>query len=93
MAERLKANAYNIVFASRYFRRTYTGAELDLVDEKDGQLHGYEFKGGSKKAKAPSSWTDNYQNSTFGYINAGNYLKWLRESAILLKQTIPVRKK
>jgi uncharacterized protein len=82
MAERLKVNAYSDVFANSYFWRTYTGAELDLVEEKDGLLHGYEFKWGSRKAKAPASWADNYQNSTFEYINTDNYLKWLRESTI-----------
>ena len=52
MAERMKANAYNESFVNSYFWRTYSGAELDLIEEKDGQLHGFEFKMKSKRVKA-----------------------------------------
>jgi hypothetical protein len=52
------------------------------VEEKDGLVHGYEFKWGSRKAKVPASWAEHYQNSTFETINTDNYLKWLGESAI-----------
>ncbi|MCF6333791.1 MAG: hypothetical protein L3J11_10955 [Draconibacterium sp.] len=55
------------------------GAELDLVEEKDGQLHGFEFKWGNKQVKAPNSWTENYNNSTFESINSDNFLKWLKK--------------
>jgi predicted AAA+ superfamily ATPase len=82
MAERIKANAYDDVFVNSYFWRTYTGAELDLVEEKDGILNGYEFKWGNKIVKAPVSWTDHYKNSAFGCINGDNFLKWLRESTV-----------
>jgi uncharacterized protein len=82
MAERIKVNAYRDVFANSYFWRTYSGAELDLVEEKDGLLHGYEFKWGSRMVKVPASWAEHYQNSTFQTINTDNYLSWLRESAV-----------
>jgi uncharacterized protein len=78
MAERMKSNAYNDRIANSYFWRTYTGAELDLVEEKEGLLYGHQFKWGSKIAKAPVSWTDNYQNSIFECINSDNFLKWLK---------------
>ena len=79
LSERMKANAYNETFASSYFWRTYSGAELDLVEEKDGQLTGYEFKWGSKKSRAPVSWTDNYADSLFYCINNENFMKWLKQ--------------
>ncbi len=78
MAERMKSNAYNKQFTNSYFWRTYSGAELDLVEEKDGKLNGYEFKWGNKQAKAPVSWTENYSNSTFKCINSDNFIQWLR---------------
>lgn len=80
IAERMKSNFYNETFINIYFWRIYSGAELDLVEEKDGLLHGYEFKWGSKLAKAPSSWTDNYQNSSFECINQDNFLNWLKSN-------------
>ncbi|MCB9037891.1 MAG: DUF4143 domain-containing protein [Lewinellaceae bacterium] len=42
--ERIKATSYQKQFANRYFWRTYTGAELDYVEESGGRLNGYEFK-------------------------------------------------
>ena len=44
IAERLKCNTYHKRFVSSYFWRTYTGAELDYVEEHKGKLHGYEIK-------------------------------------------------
>ncbi|MCF6357381.1 MAG: DUF4143 domain-containing protein [Draconibacterium sp.] len=86
MAERIKANAYSNIFVNRYFWRTYSGAELDLVEELDGKLNGFKFKWGSKMVKAPSSWIDNYSNSTFECINADNFLKWLKsEKGVSIK--------
>ncbi len=78
MAERMKANEYYEKFTDSYFWRTYSGAELDLVEDKDGQLHGYEFKWGNKQSKSPSSWHENYPNSSFECINMDNFLKWLK---------------
>ena len=80
MAERKKENAYGDAFVNSYFWRTYSGAELDLIEEKDGQLHGYEFKWRNKKAKVPALWTNTYKNSTFECINTDNFLKWLKST-------------
>lgn len=83
MAERMKANEHNKVFVNSYFWRTYSGAELDLIEEKDGQLHGFEFKWSKnkKQIKAPTSWTETYQNSTFECIMPDNFVQWLRTPA------------
>lgn len=82
MAERIKSNAYNETFVNSYFWRTYSGAELDLVEEKDGQLHGFEFKWGNSQAKPPASWLENYDESTFQCINTTNFLEWLKNSGL-----------
>lgn len=79
LAERMKVNAYNETFINSYFWRTYSGAELDLVEEKDGLLTGYELKWGSKNSKAPVSWTENYTNSSFFCINTDNFIQWLKQ--------------
>lgn len=78
LAERLKFTGYNgRDRANRYFWRTYTGAELDYVEETGGKLYGYEFKWGDKMAKAPTSWIDTYPEAEFQCINRQNYFDFL----------------
>jgi len=79
VAERLKNNAYRHHYANRYFWRTYTGAELDYLEESGGQLVGYEFKWGTKTAKAPQSWMETYPEASFQCINRENYLPFVLE--------------
>lgn len=75
--ERIKAMSYRKQFANRYFWRTYTGAELDYVEERGGQLNGYEFKWAKKAAKAPKTWLEAYPGAGFQSINRENYLEFL----------------
>lgn len=63
IAERMKYLSYNEIFASSYFWRTYTGAELDYVEEKDGELYAYEIKYKKPKLKPPKTWVENYSNN------------------------------
>ncbi len=63
VAERMKYLAYNEIFASSYFWRTYTGAELDYVEEHKGELFAYEIKYKKAKLKAPKTWVDNYSDN------------------------------
>jgi len=63
VVERMKYLAYNEIFASSYFWRTYTGAELDYVEEHNGELFAYEIKYKKAKLKAPKTWIDNYSNN------------------------------
>ncbi len=75
--ERMKSLAYRQEYASIYFWRTYTGAELDYVEEKEGKLSGFEFKFGIKTAKPPISWMKTYPKSGFKCINRDNYLDFI----------------
>lgn len=77
--ERMKTMIYQRQYANRYFWRTYTGAELDYVEESDGKLHGYEFKWGKKGAKAPKTWLATYSEADFQFVNRENYLEFLLE--------------
>lgn len=77
IVERMKLLAYKQSYASIYFWRTYTGAELDYVEEKEGKLFGYEFKFNTKVAKPPQSWIGTYPNSEFTYINRENSLDFI----------------
>ncbi len=75
--ERLKKRTYQRIFTNTYFWRTYTQQEIDLVEEKDGQLYGYEFKWGSKTPKPPKSWLTHYPNANFKVINPNNFLQFI----------------
>ena len=44
LMERLKRRQYQKIYASMYFWRTYSGQEIDLVEEREGKLFGYEIK-------------------------------------------------
>lgn len=75
--ERRKRNAYTGHFANTYFWRTYTGAELDYVEEANGQLAGFEFKFSRKQVKIPESWLSTYPGASFDLINQESYLPFL----------------
>ena len=73
IVERKKKLAYDGIYGGSYFWRTYTGAELDYVEERDGKLYGYEFKYGKRRAKAPQSWLATYVNASYQCINPNNF--------------------
>jgi len=77
ISERIKRNTYKRAHAKSYFWRTYTGAELDYIEESSGKLSGYEIKWKKKKAKVPKSWAENYKNADFEVTNSENYQDFL----------------
>lgn len=77
IAERMKILSYSQVYASVYFWRTYTGAELDYIEERDGKLSGFEFKYKAEKVRFPASFLANYPSSSCSLINRQNYLKFI----------------
>lgn len=80
IVERMKTQAYQRQGANRYYWRTYTGAELDYVEERNGLIKGFEFKFNQKIARAPQSWTETYPEASFQTINRDNYLDFLLEN-------------
>lgn len=76
--ERLKKCAYRGIYGSFYFWRTYGGQEIDLVEEREGRLYGYEFKwADTKKQKTPKDWLKTYHNAEFATITRENYLEFI----------------
>ncbi len=75
--ERLKKQHYSKLFCNNYFWRTYDRKEVDLVEERDGKLYGYEFKWNPKKVKVQQAWLNAYDNASFEIINKDNFLNWL----------------
>ena len=75
--ERLKKRSYTQIFANQYFWRTYDQKEIDLVEEREGKLYGYEIKWGDKKIKEPKIWRETYPNAKYKVINQENYLDFI----------------
>jgi predicted AAA+ superfamily ATPase len=77
--ERLKYNSYRFYTPNYYFWRLYSGAELDLIEEKDGKIQGVEVKYRKKKNVPPQSWTDAYPDSGYKNIHYQNYLSFISD--------------
>ena len=77
IGERLKCNEYTGRFADSYFWRTYDRKEIDLVEEYEHKLHGYEIKWGEKPVPPPKDWSNNYREATLQVINRQNYLSFI----------------
>ena len=76
IAERRKQLLYLRKNVRSYFWRTYTGAEIDYVEEGEDGLMGYEIKISKDKVKSPKLWQDEYKGG-FQLINQRNYLDLL----------------
>lgn len=74
--ERQKHLHYNNIKLSTYYWRTYTGAELDYVEELESRLYGFEFKFNKKKGRNPKSWQETY-NGSYEIINQDNYFNFI----------------
>ena len=75
--ERMKKQTYFKIYSNNYFWRTYDHKEIDLVEERDGKLFGFEFKWGRKKKPNPKLWLETYANAEFDVINKDNFLDFI----------------
>jgi uncharacterized protein len=74
LIERLKYRTYTAIPANMYFWRTYDQQEIDLVEERDGRLFGYECKWSPKKLiAAPRNWAEAYPEAEFSVVHPKNY--------------------
>ncbi len=77
--ERIKRNAYKGYSPNLYFWRTYNQKEIDMIEERDGGLFGYEFKWGKKISLPPKLWTETYNEASYTVYNPDNYLNFVME--------------
>jgi len=76
--ERLKLTSNNGFFVNRYFWRTYDQLEIDFIEERDGQLTGFEFKyNPRKKYRFPRAFIDAYPESALQRVDRRNYWRYL----------------
>ncbi len=74
ISERLKRQAYQGVLGNAYFWRTYGGAEVDLVEEREGKLFGFEYKWHNKRVRPPKTFLGSYPEATFDVVTPENFL-------------------
>ncbi len=74
MIERRKANLYANRSVNAYFWRTYDQKEIDLIEEREGKLFGYEFKWqGEIRKGSRQEFESTYPNSVIHTITKENY--------------------
>ena len=74
--ERLKKRAYKNIYGNVYFWRTWEGHEIDVIEEREGTLYGYELKWKQKRS-VPKLWQKTYPEAKFEVINKDNYLDFI----------------
>jgi predicted AAA+ superfamily ATPase len=74
--ERYKVLSGSGINVGRWFWRTYTGAELDYIEERGNELTGFEFKWSKRRCKAPQTWIDEYGGQVH-LITPENYLDFI----------------
>lgn len=78
VVERLKKRSYKGIYGNAYFWRTYSQQEIDLVEDRDGKLFGYECKWSQRKRIiAPEEWKSSYPKADFKVITPQNYLDFI----------------
>ena len=78
VSERRKQNLYKDTFAKMYFWRTKQQQEIDFVEEKNGQIFGFEFKWNpKKKIKFPKSFIETYKAEGL-VIDRNNFRKFVK---------------
>lgn len=76
--ERIKVNYYNSRVANIYFWRTYDQKEIDLIEEREGKLFGFEFKWqGQAKQSNKDAFLKIYKNAKVQTINKDNFEAFL----------------
>ena len=78
ITERMKRQEYLCIVTNSYFWRTYDKKEIDLVEEREGKLFGYEVKWKKERVKIPRDWTAGYPGAAFEVIHRENYLKFIQ---------------
>jgi len=77
MSERLKQNIYKGKLTKMYFWRTKQQQEVDLVEEENGVITGFEFKwNAKKKLKLPKTFVNEY-NAKEEIIDRNNFRKFV----------------
>ncbi|MCD5382832.1 ATP-binding protein [Candidatus Gracilibacteria bacterium] len=78
--ERFKKIKYEEIYRDLYFWRTYEGNEIDLLEDGEGKIFGYEIKWGEKgkiKKNTEKIFLETYKNSSIKLINQENFFEFV----------------
>lgn len=80
MVERRKANQLANRSVNAYFWRTYDQKEIDYIEERAGNLYGYEFKWGDGDIKASTRRTfiEAYPKAQIEVVNKNNFEEFVK---------------
>ena len=78
ISERLKQNKYKSTNAKMYFWRTKQQQEVDLVEEHNGMISGFEFKwNNKKKVRLPKTFVNEYDAKEI-VIDKNNFREFIK---------------
>ena len=81
MAERLKVLEYNKIATNSFFWRNHAQQEIDYIEERNGEIHAFEFKWNPKaKIRFSKSFTNEYKPQITKGIHRENYLEFVLNS-------------
>jgi predicted AAA+ superfamily ATPase len=84
LVERLKYLQLLQLRPNHYFWRTHDGQEIDYLEERDGQLHAYEFKWSPrKKRKVPAAFAKAYPTATMEWIDNEHFTGFVEDESLL----------
>lgn len=76
--ERLKRNQNLDRRANYYFWRTYDQKEIDLIEEREGRIYGFEFKWqGEMRQAVKKEFSRAYKNAQVNTVNRNNFRDFL----------------
>jgi uncharacterized protein len=76
--ERYKKRRYTGIYGETYFWRTHDGQEVDIIEERDGAIYGYECKWSETKAmKIPKDWENIGNSISLEVVNRENYMGFI----------------
>jgi hypothetical protein len=75
--ERLKFHRNRLHFPNTYFWRDYSKAEIDYLEESNGQMRAFECKWSAESARLPKAFSDHFPQVQLELVNRNNYLKTL----------------
>lgn len=71
--ERLKKNNYEGLHVASFFWRTVSGGEVDYIETRGEEGHGFEFKWSDKAVKVPRSFKHDYPDFSWELVHRKNY--------------------
>lgn len=82
IAERLKLQQYNQLYANNYFWRTVQKQEIDFIEEEGGKITAFEFKWkGKSSAKIPKTFFNQYK-ADGQLIDKENFRTFVRKNQL-----------